>query len=81
MEQNPKPSSSIVPKIVAGIIAILVCCACVVIIAAGVIAYQAYQKVPIATYFPTIEPTTEFQTPIPLRGERIHPQIHGGVVR
>ena len=66
MEQNPKPSSSVVPKIVAGIIAILVCCACVVIIAAGVIAYQAYQKVPIATYFPTIEPTTEFQTPIPL---------------
>jgi len=65
MEQNPNQSSSIVPKIVGGVIAILLCCACIVIVAAGVIMYQAYQKVPIDNYFPTIEPNIEFPTQVP----------------
>lgn len=65
MESSPNQPSSIVPKIVGGIVAILLCCACVVIIAAVYIVYQAYQQVPIDDYFPTVEPTIGYSTPIP----------------
>lgn len=67
MESNPSPSSasSIVPKIVAGVVAVLVCCACIAILAAGVIIYQAYQQAPvdIPPVYPTLEPPAT--APIP----------------
>ncbi len=63
METNTEPSSA-VPKIVGGIVAILLCCACAVIIAAGVILYQASLQIP--TDFPTLlPPIDEFVTPSP----------------
>ncbi|HSB01527.1 MAG TPA: hypothetical protein VLE49_12825 [Anaerolineales bacterium] len=43
METNGNPSSS-KPKIIAVIAGILVCCSCVVIVAAGIFAYRAYQN-------------------------------------
>jgi immune inhibitor A len=42
METNSNQSSS-VPKIVGGIVAVLVCCACVLIVGAGFVIYQASQ--------------------------------------
>ena len=42
METNSSQSSS-VPKIVGGIVAVLVCCACVLIVGAGFVIYQASQ--------------------------------------
>ena len=42
MEANSNQSSS-VPKIVGGIVAVLVCCACVLIVGAGFVIYQASQ--------------------------------------
>ena len=42
METNSNQSSS-VPKIVGGIVAVLVCCACALIAAAGFVMYQATQ--------------------------------------
>ncbi len=68
MQSNPNRSSSIVPMLVAGIVAILLCCACVVIIGAGFILYQATQQVPltdIPPVFPTIEFSTEAPSPVP----------------
>jgi immune inhibitor A len=48
METNNQPSSpsssSSVPKIVGAIVAILVCCSCVLILGAGVVAYQVYKQ-------------------------------------
>ena len=63
MESNPNnQSSSLVPKIVGGIVAILVCCACVAILAAGWFIYQAYQNSPVE--IPTeIFPPAETSTP------------------
>ncbi|HLE92626.1 MAG TPA: hypothetical protein VI753_15855, partial [Anaerolineales bacterium] len=57
--------SSTVLKIVGAIIGLLVICSCVVIVAAGVIAYQAFRLVPpeIST---AISPTEEFTTPVPI---------------
>ena len=57
--------SSTVLKIVGAIIGLLVICSCVVIVAAGVIAYQAFRLVPpeIST---AISPTEVFTTPVPI---------------
>jgi len=57
--------SSTVLKIVGAVIGLLVICSCVVIVAAGVIAYQAFRLVPpeIST---AISPTEEFTTPVPI---------------
>ena len=64
MESPPPTQSSVVPKIVAGIVAVLVCCACAAIIAAGWFVYQAYQVGPIE--FPTeIFPPADTSTPQP----------------
>jgi len=61
MESNSNQSSS-VPKIVGGIIAILVvCCACALIVAAGVLAYRAYWQLP--TDLPTFLPPTNESVP------------------
>jgi immune inhibitor A len=64
METSSSQSSN-VPKIVGAIVAILVCCSCVAIIAAGVIGYQAFNLLPpeIST---AISPTEEFTTPVPI---------------
>lgn len=64
METNNTLSSSR-PWIIGAIVAILVCCSCVAIAAAGVIAYQAFNLVPpeIST---AISPTEEFTTPVPV---------------
>ena len=58
MEANSNQSSS-VPKIVGGIVAILVCCSCVLIAAAGAVIYQASRQVPadFATLIPPIDNT------------------------
>ncbi|MEP0807448.1 MAG: immune inhibitor A [Chloroflexota bacterium] len=62
--QSNSNSSSIVPKVVAGIVAVLLCCACLVILAAGYIIYQAVRPVPADDAF-TPAPTIEFFTPAP----------------
>ncbi|MCC6298254.1 MAG: immune inhibitor A [Anaerolineales bacterium] len=49
-------------KIVGGIVAVLLCCACLTIAAAGVLIYQAAQNIP--TDFP-IPPIDVFETPSP----------------
>ena len=66
MESNPETqSSSIVPKLVAGIVAVLVCCACATILVAGWFVYQAYQNSPIE--IPTeIFPPADTSTPQPV---------------
>lgn len=57
--------SSAVPKIVGGIVAILVCCSCVLILGAGGFLYQAYRQVPeFSTLVPPIgDPVTPEPTP------------------
>jgi immune inhibitor A len=64
METSSNQASN-VPKIVGVIVAILVCCSCVAIAAAGVIGYQAFTLLPseIST---AISPTEEFTTPVPI---------------
>jgi immune inhibitor A len=64
METSSNQSSNL-PKIVGAIVAILVCCSCFAIIAAGVIGYRAFTLVPpeIST---AISPTEEFTTPVPI---------------
>ena len=65
--------SSAVPKIVGGIVAILVCCACALIVGAGVVMYRAAQQIPsdISTMIPpfdstvTPQPTLELDRPSP----------------
>lgn len=59
--QSNSESSSIVPKVVAGIVALLLCCACGVILAAGYIIYQAVRPVPAEDGF-TPSPFTEIPT-------------------
>ncbi len=58
---NSSQTSSAVPKIVGAIVAILVCCACVLVAGAGVIAYRAYQQIPtdISTLVPSLVPSFE----------------------
>ena len=64
METGSNQSSNL-PKIIAAILGILVICSCVVIAAAGVIAYRAFTLLPpeIST---VISPTEEFTTPVPI---------------
>ena len=58
-------NSSNAPKIIAAILGILVICSCVVIAAAGVIAYRAFTLVP-AEISTAIPPAEEFTTPVPI---------------
>ena len=53
METNSNQNSA-VPKLVGGVVAVLVCCACVLILGAGALIYRAYQQVP--DDFPTLLP-------------------------
>jgi immune inhibitor A len=65
MQIDTTPSSS-TPKIIAAIVAILVCCSCIAIAAAGAIFYRAYQGV--ATPFlltPIVPPAENTVTPAP----------------
>jgi len=64
METSSNQSSN-VPKIVGVIVAILVCCSCIAIAAAGVIGYRAFTLLPpeISTAIP---PAEEFTTPVPI---------------
>ncbi|HET9905406.1 MAG TPA: hypothetical protein VFQ23_02160 [Anaerolineales bacterium] len=70
MEANSNQSSS-VPKLVGAIVAILVCCSCVVIAAAGFVMYSASRQTPtdFATLIPPIDgfvtppPTPELERP------------------
>ncbi|MGZ9166205.1 MAG: hypothetical protein ACXW4U_13605, partial [Anaerolineales bacterium] len=64
METSSNQSSNL-PKIIAVIVAILVCCSCVAIVAAGVLGYRAFNLLPpeIST---AISPTEEFTTPVPV---------------
>ena len=63
--------SSSVPKIVGAIVAILVCCACVLIVGAGVVMYRVSQQIPtnVSTMIPPFEntvtpqPTVEIDRP------------------
>jgi immune inhibitor A len=64
METSNNQSSN-VPKIVGAIVAILVCCSCIAIAAAGVIGYQAFNLLPPEISTP-ISPTEEFTTPVPI---------------
>jgi len=65
MESNTGNKSSIVPKVVGGIVAILVCCACVLIGAAGWLMYQAYQGNPTGLP-PSMFPSLNSVTPQPV---------------
>ncbi len=56
--------SSAVPKIVGGIVAILVCCACVLIVGAGVVMYRVSQQIP-AEFPTTVAPFENTVTPQP----------------
>ena len=49
METSSNQSSS-VPKIVGGIVAVLVCCACALIVGAAFVIYRAAQKRPSQPY-------------------------------
>lgn len=57
MESTGTKSSSSVTTIVGIIVAVLVCCACVLIGGAGALVYRAYQQVP--SEFPTFVPSLE----------------------
>src|SRR5687767_15097072 len=63
METNSNQSSS-VPKIVGGIVAVLVCCACILIVGAAFVIYQASQSVPLSLT-PFEPPTGSTVTPAP----------------
>jgi immune inhibitor A len=62
METNNN-RSSVVPKLVAAIVAILVCCACALIFGAGAVIYRTYQEIP-----------TDFSTLIPSQENTVTPQ-------
>ena len=64
METSSNQSSNL-PKIVGVIVAILVCCSCIAIAAAGVIGYRAFTLLPPETST-AISPTEEFTTPVPI---------------
>lgn len=65
MESNSNQSSA-VPKIVGAIVAILVCCSCILIAVAGMVIYRASQQIPtdFATFIPPVDDTV---TPAPTR--------------
>jgi hypothetical protein len=63
MQSNPNPSSSL-PKIIAVVVAILVCCSCIAIVAAGAFFYRAYQNTPFNLTTP-IAPFENTVTPAP----------------
>jgi immune inhibitor A len=72
MESNTGQSSN-VGKIVGGIVAVLLCCTCAVILAAGYILFQTSQQIPsdLPTLLPPIEnpsPTPEIEHPTPSSG-------------
>ncbi len=58
MDSNTNQSSS-TPKIIGAIVAILVCCSCIAIAAAGVFAYRAYQNSDIPSILTPFAPTVE----------------------
>ena len=64
MDSNSKASSSM-PKIIGVIVAILVCCACVAIIAAGGLAFYEYRNVPAANTTPFLPVLEDTATPQP----------------
>ncbi len=62
-------------KIVGGIAAVILCCTCAVILAAGVVLYQAYQQVPDIPLppidvFETPQPTPEIERPTPVNSSK-----------
>ncbi len=59
---NTKQSSS-VPKIVGGIVAVLVCCACALIVGAVVIVYRAYQGQGFPSNIPFVPTVHDLATP------------------
>ena len=62
---NTQPSSS-TPKIIAAIVAILICCSCIAIGAAGAIFYRAYQSVETPfSLTPFVPPGENTVTPAP----------------
>ncbi|HSG44596.1 MAG TPA: hypothetical protein VLA72_15715, partial [Anaerolineales bacterium] len=65
MESNTNQTSN-TTKIVIGIIAVLLCCACVVILAAGFIIYRAVDQIPMDDFPPLDYPTNESSTPVPV---------------
>ena len=65
MESNTNQTSN-TTKIVIGIVAVLLCCACVVILAAGFIIYRAVDQIPMDDFPPLDYPTNESSTPVPV---------------
>ena len=67
METGTSQSSSVVPKLIGVVIAILVCCSCALILGAGAFIYQAYQNVPNVPFdlTPFTPPTENTVTPAP----------------
>ncbi|HUE99744.1 MAG TPA: hypothetical protein VMN99_10845 [Anaerolineales bacterium] len=63
METSTNQSSS-TPKIIGAIAAILVCCSCIAIAAAGTFFYRAYQNIPF-DLTPFVPPTENTVTPVP----------------
>lgn len=61
METGTTPSSS-TPRIIAAIVAILVCCSCIAIIAAGALIYPAFRNINLTPFVPPAENTV---TPAP----------------
>ena len=65
METSTKPSSS-TPKIIAAIVAILVCCSCVAIVAAGALFFRASQTIDVPfDLTPFVPPTENTAAPEP----------------
>jgi immune inhibitor A len=65
METSTSQSSS-TPKIIAAIVAILVCCSCIAIVAAGAFFYRAYQSIETpSSLTPFVPPAENTVTPAP----------------
>lgn len=77
METNNR--SSTVPKVVGGIVAILVCCACALIVGAGVVMYRAYQEIPgnLPTLLPPVNDSVTAQPAPELDRTPVDPAIGG----
>ncbi|HXF85242.1 MAG TPA: hypothetical protein VNK49_07615, partial [Anaerolineales bacterium] len=69
MTSNSNTNQSSVPKVVGGIIALLLCCTCALIVLAGAIIYWGYQQSPtdMPFPFPTIESGPTVPPPTPAR--------------
>ena len=65
MESNTNQTSN-TTKIVIGIVAVLLCCACVVILAAGFIIFRAVDQIPMDDFPPLDLPTDDSSTPVPV---------------